>query len=40
LPQNKFVAEADKYKKETDMSRRLKEWEERIVPVLEEEVCR
>ena len=37
--QNNYLAEAQQYAQETDLSRRVKDWEEKIIPVLQEEVC-
>ena len=40
LPQEGFMACAQQYAQVTDLSRRVAEWEQKIIPKLEEEVSR
>ena len=36
--QDGYLMEAQQYAQETDLSRRVRDWEDRILPVLSEEV--
>lgn len=34
----KYIEEAENYAQQTELTKRVKEWQEKILPVLEEEV--
>lgn len=38
VTQEGYLTEAQQYAQETELSRRVRDWEERIVPVLAQEV--
>ena len=38
VAQDGYLTEAQQYAQETDLSRRVRDWEERILPVLSREV--
>lgn len=38
--QEGYLTEAQQYAQETDLSRRVRDWEEKIVPVLAQEVIK
>ena len=38
LLQGRYVEEAETYAQQTELSKRVKEWQDRILPVLDKEV--